>query len=90
MSEEELEVLALVVDNGSGVCKAGFAGEDGPRSVFSSIVGRPCHEEVVKDLEKKDFYVGDEAQSRRSILTLTYPMEHGIITNWDDMEKVIL
>lgn len=34
---------ALVVDNGSGMCKAGFAGDDAPRAVFPSIVGRPKH-----------------------------------------------
>ncbi len=37
----EEEVTAVVIDNGSGVCKAGFAGDDAPRAVFSSVVGRP-------------------------------------------------
>ena len=37
------EVAALVIDNGSGMCKAGFAGEDDPRAVFPSIFGYPRH-----------------------------------------------
>jgi actin-related protein len=32
-----------------------------------------------------DYYYG---QARRGILTLKYPIEHGIVTNWDDMEKL--
>ena len=40
----EDEVAALVIDNGSGMCKAGFAGDDAPRAVFPSIVGRPRHQ----------------------------------------------
>ena len=35
------DVAALVVDNGSGICKVGFAGDDAPRAVFPSIIGRP-------------------------------------------------
>ena len=40
----EDETSALVIDNGSGMCKAGFAGDDAPRAVFPSIVGRPRHQ----------------------------------------------
>ena len=82
------EVQSLVVDNGSGMCKAGFAGDDAPRAVFPSLVGRARVPGVMIGMDHKDAFVGDEAQAKRGILTLKYPIEHGIVTNWDDMEKI--
>jgi len=87
-SEEAEGGSALVVDNGSGMVKSGFAGDDAPRAVFPSIVGRAKHSSSMVGMAQKDAYIGDEAQSKRGILKLSYPIEHGIITSWDDMEKI--
>jgi len=84
------EPPTLVIDNGSGMCKAGISGEDAPKAVFPSIVGRPKpgQQQVMNGMGQKECYVGAEAQAKRGILTLRYPIEHGIVTNWDDMEKI--
>ena len=81
------DVAPIVIDNGSGMCKAGFSGDDAPRTVIPSIVGRSRFRGVV-GMGQKDCYVGDEAQSKRGVLTLEYPIQCGIITSWNDMEKV--
>ena len=78
----------IVIDNGSGMMKAGFGGQDAPQVLFPSVVGFPRHQGVMVGMGEKDVYVGDEAESKRGILTLSYPVEHGIVTSWDNMEKV--
>ena len=78
----------LVVDNGSGVTKAGFSGEDAPRSIFPSIVGRPKNLNVLIGVECKDEYLGDVAQQKRGLLKISNPIERGIVKDWDLMEKI--
>ncbi|XP_046346195.2 actin-2-like [Haliotis rufescens] len=88
MSEYDTDIAAVVIDNGSGMCKAGFAGDDAPRAVFPAITGRPKYDVYMAGMGSKDCYIGDEAQSKRGILSLKYPVENGIVNNWDDMERV--
>ena len=61
---------AVVIDNGSGWCKAGLSGEDAPRCSFPSIVGRPKNVSIMVGSENKDFFVGEEAQAKRGVLKL--------------------
>ncbi|XP_062584201.1 actin-6-like [Saccostrea cucullata] len=84
----EDDTAPVVIDNGSGMCKVGFAGDDAPRAVFPAITGRPRYDIVMAQMGVKDCYIGDEAQNHRGVLSLDYPLEHGIVTNWDDMEKI--
>ncbi|XP_054161007.1 actin, clone 302-like [Oppia nitens] len=83
-------VAAIVMDNGSGISTTGFAGNDAPSAVFPTIVGRRPREQrvMIGVMNPKDLYVGNEAQSRRDILAINYPIERGLVTNWDDMEKI--
>lgn len=39
-------------------------------------------------MDAKCHFIGEEAEGKKGILVLKYPIEHGVITNWDDMEKL--
>lgn len=74
----------------SGFVKCGFAGANFPTAIFPSMVGRPIlrFEEKVDNVEIKDIMVGDEASKLRMMLQITYPLENGIVRNWEDIEYV--
>ncbi|KAI3403316.1 ARP1 [Candida oxycetoniae] len=93
--EETLYNQPVVVDNGSGNLKAGFAGEENPKTFASAIVGRPKYQKLMAGSTSgtannldSDLFLGDVAQNNRGLLRLNYPIEHGIVTKWSDMEKL--
>ncbi|ODM91490.1 Beta-centractin [Orchesella cincta] len=84
----ELVNQPVVIDNGSGVIKAGFAGEQIPKSRFPNYVGRPKHVRVMAGALEGDLFIGPKAEEHRGMLSIKYPMEHGIVTDWNDMERI--
>merc|ERR1711981_788342 len=86
---DEGENLVVVLDNGSGMVKAGFAGEEAPQCVFPAAVGRPrAGMNAMIGGSQKSEYIGDECMAKKGILEINYPISHGIVESWEDMEKV--
>ena len=90
MDEDEYYgTMPIVIDNGSGMVKAGFAGEYYPCAVFPSIIGYPKYSnQMVGVSNSKTYFIGDEAQQKRGVCKIKYPIAHGIIEDWDDMKKI--
>ncbi|KAH7577169.1 hypothetical protein JRO89_XS01G0215300 [Xanthoceras sorbifolium] len=87
----------VVCDNGTGLMnylmqyvKCGFAGENFPTSVFPCVVGRPMlrYEESLMEQELKDIIVGAACSELRHQLDISYPVNNGIVQNWEDMGQV--
>ena len=79
----------VVIDNGSGSVKAGFAGADTPKLIFPAYVGRPKHKrEMAGGAADGSQFVGDKATELRGILKLNYPTDHGVTTDWKDMSAI--
>jgi len=86
---ESLHNAPIVIDNGSGTIRAGFAGDDLPKCYFPSFVGRPKHLRVLAGALEGDVFIGEKAaKDFRGLLKIRYPLEHGIVTDWDDMERI--
>lgn len=78
----------VVIDNGSGVIKAGFAGDQVPKCHFANYMGRPKHVRVMAGGVEGELFLGPKAEEHRGLLSIRYPMEHGIVNDWNDMERI--
>lgn len=81
----------IVLDNGSGTIRCGFSADDVPRVCYSNLLGRPKYRKIdalPSDIGADDTFVGNRAQLRRGLLKLTYPIEHGVVKDWDSLELV--
>lgn len=79
----------VVIDNGSGSIKAGFAGSDTPKLHFPAYVGRPKYVRAMAGgAAEGDIFVGDKARDLRGILRLNYPTQHGVTLDWKDMQNI--
>uniref|UniRef100_A0A0L8IG31 Uncharacterized protein n=1 Tax=Octopus bimaculoides TaxID=37653 RepID=A0A0L8IG31_OCTBM len=81
-------VASIVIDNGSYTCKAGFGGEYEDRTVFPSLVGYPKLKDKEFKKKRKEFYVGEETGGNSTFLNLKNLIEHGIITDWENIERI--
>lgn len=76
-------------EQGSGAIKAGFAGDEVPKVVLSNAVGRTKHERVMPGaLEGQTTFMGSQAEELRGLLKLRHPMSAGVVTDWEDMERL--
>lgn len=82
--------LPIVIDNGSGTIKFGFGGNDTkPALTYSSYVGRPKYHKLLETkMDALGIFVGKAIETSRGLLKLKYPVEHGMIKDWGDMEEL--
>lgn len=80
----------LVIDNGSGLMKAGFAGGETPQVVFPSFVGQTKHTRMMPGgaYEGGETFVGNRVQHHRGLFKIQYAMEHGVVTDWNSMHRI--
>ena len=57
----------IIIDNGTGYCKAGLSGEEGPTAVFPACVGYPKYASGMVGGDKKEFFVGADAEAKRGV-----------------------
>ena len=78
----------IIIDNGSGFIKAGFADDEAPKYVFPTVIGEPKAPGILVGMDQKPFYIGNDALSKKQFLNMSEPVQQGVIVNFDHMEQV--
>lgn len=55
---------------------------------LTSSVGRPKHSKIMLGSLEGDTFIGPRLQELRGLLKIKYPLEHGIVKDWNDMERI--
>lgn len=80
----------IVVDLGACNCKAGFAGEDSPRSIFPTLIAKSKNTDQNNSEQLHDFVVGNMTNSNVDIPSIRSPFRNGLVTAKDDIEKIFI
>ena len=83
------EFHGVIFDIGSSNFRVGYAGEETPRKVFRNAVSHRKYPIAITTGAISDTYIDDSDVLKSGALTLSWPVHHGIIKNWDDFEKVL-
>jgi actin-related protein 3 len=80
---------ACVIDNGTGFTKMGYSGNMEPNFIVPSLISTIAEgkSDKKKDIEDLNFFIGAEANNQRLNYNIDAPIRHGIVENWDNMEK---
>jgi actin-related protein 3 len=78
-----------VIDNGTGYSKLGYSGNIEPNFIVPSLISTIAEgkTDAKSDIEDLNFFIGAEAAVKRDNYNVDYPIRHGIVSNWDNMEK---
>lgn len=88
MKENKERKQHIIIDNGSGFFKVGFSGERFPKTVIPSYVGYQKYASGRVGIDKKQYFVGSEAEAIKGVLNINNPIENGVVNNWDDIENI--
>ncbi len=78
----------VIIDIGQALTKVGFTGEQAPRSIFPTVVGKPKFR-TMAGIQTQEIYVGEDTTRMRGVLKLDYPITRGNVLNWEEYFEIL-